>query len=319
VSAGYTGTPPIGPDGEQAGLWGIRPGKEIELPTGGVYFEQVTPPLAEVTEIAEVEDRDWGDPTAFDFAGAAEAARARARDARHHGRVPGALCGSVGPLRVEKALLNLALRPKLVERVLEKVMTFRLEQHRLLFEACAGYLDLANVTDDYGAQNGLIMSHRTIREIFWPWYREAIGLAHKHGLKVFHHDDGGCDPLLPDLIEMGVEILNPVQYKCWKIDLETAKREYGKDLCFHGSVENQAIIPFGTPEEVAGGGAQEHQDSRQRWHRSDHRGRATISSQGRRLRMCWRCMTRSRWQGGWGRKPHPLPLPRVESGARRAA
>ena len=250
VGAAYAGPPFTTPEGQPAGLWGIRQTKEIKLPTGGTYFEYVSPPLAEFTEVAQVEDYNWGNPADFDFA----AAGRQARELHDQQVVMGGyICPYVDLwdlFGVERALLNIALRPKLIEAVLEKTMTFRLEQHRLLFEACEGYLDLANITDDFGSQNGLIMSHQTIRDLFWPWYREATALAHKHGLKVFHHDDGGCEDLLPDLIEMGVAVLNPVQYRCMKIDLETLKREYGKDLCFHGSVENQEIIPFGTAEQV---------------------------------------------------------------------
>jgi uroporphyrinogen decarboxylase len=246
----YTGPPRVAPDGEPCGLWGVRANREVTLPTGGVYYEAVKPPLREVTEVAELADFDWESPADYDFAGAAEALRPL-----HERQVT--MAGYTCPFvdiwdlfGLETGLLNIALRPALIEAVLERVMAYRLEHHRLLFEACQGVLDLTQVTDDFGGQTGLLMSRETLQRFFFPWYREAVALAHRYGIKVFHHDDGGMDSIIPDLIELGVEVLNPIQYRCYRLDLATLKREYGKDLCFHGSVENQVIIPYGTAEQV---------------------------------------------------------------------
>jgi hypothetical protein len=148
----YTGPPRVDLDGVETGLWGVRPGKEIRLPTGGAYWEAQEPPLATVTEIAELDDVDWGSPADYDFAAAAEALR-RAREKQ----VPSA--GYMAPFvdiwdlyGLETALLNIALRPKLIEAALERTMAYRLEQHRLLFEACQGVPDMTQVTDDFGGQ-----------------------------------------------------------------------------------------------------------------------------------------------------------------------
>jgi len=250
VGMAYTGPERRTADGEPCGLWGIRPAREIRLPTGGVYYEAQEPPLKHVTEVAELDDRDWENPSDYDFAGAADALREL-----HDRQVT--VAGYMAPFvdlwdlyGLESALLNLALRPELVAATIERTMAYRLEQHRLLFEACRGLIDVCHVTDDFGGQNGLLMGRATVNRVFFPWYRQAIGLCHRYGIKVMHHDDGGMDSLIPDLIELGVAILNPIQYKCWQLDLTTLKREYGKDLCFHGSVENQEIIPYGTPEQV---------------------------------------------------------------------
>ena len=245
----YTGPPRRGPDGEPAGLWGVQ-SRTIALPTGGTYSERLRAPLAEVTEVAELEDFDWESPADYDFEAAARLCREN-----HDKKVT--MAGYIAPyvdlwnlFGEQRALLNTALRPELIEAVLERTMAYRLEQHRLLFEACKGYLDVAQVTDDFGTQNGLVMSRQAIRDLFWPHYRAAIALAHQYGIKVYHHDDGGIGEIIRDLVEMGVEVLNPIQWKCKTMDLAALKREFGKDLCFDGAVENQEILPFGTPEQV---------------------------------------------------------------------
>ncbi len=245
----YIGPGFSGPDGEPAGLWGVQK-RRIELPTGGFYSERTYAPMAEFTEIAQVEDFDLGDPADWDFQAAADFCREQ-----HPHSVT--MVGYIGPyvdlwnlFGEQRALLNIALRPELIEAVLERTMDYRLRQHRLLYEACGEYADLAQTADDFGSQNGLVMSREHIRRIFWPHYRRAIALAHEFGLKVYHHDDGGIGEIIPDLVEMGVEVLNPVQWNCRNMDLRWLKREFGDRLCFDGAVENQSIIPFGTPEDV---------------------------------------------------------------------
>lgn len=245
----YTGPPWTGPDGGPAGLWGVQ-SRTITLPTGGTYSERIRAPMAEFTEVAQVEDFDLGDPADWDFVGAAQAAR----DAHPHSVTMGGYFGPYVDLWIlfgeERALLNIALRPELIEAVLDRVMDYRLRQHRMLFEAAAEWLDLAQTADDFGAQSGLVMSRAHIRRLFWPHYRRAIALAHEFGLKVYHHDDGGIGEIVPDLVEMGVEVLNPIQYRCRNMDREWLKAEFGDRLCFHAAIDNQYVLPFGTPEDV---------------------------------------------------------------------
>ncbi len=245
----YAGSGFTGPDGGPAGLWGVQT-RRITLPTGGSYSERTHAPMAEFTEIAQVEDFDFGDPSHWDFAAAAQFCREQ-----HPRKV--VMAGYMAPyvdlwslFGEECALLNIGLRPELIEAVLDRVMDYRLRQHRMLFEACCPHVDLAQVTDDFGSQNGLIMSRAHIQRIFWPHYRRAIALAHEFGLKVYHHDDGGIGEIIPDLVEMGVEVLNPVQWNCANMDLEWLKAEFGDRLCFDGAVENQSILPFGSPDDV---------------------------------------------------------------------
>ncbi len=71
-----------------------------------------------------------------------------------------------------------------------------------------------------------------------------------YNINVFHHNDGDCRQLIPPLVEMGIDILNPIQWSCGGWNLAELKRMYGKDVCFHSSVDNQYTLPFGTPADV---------------------------------------------------------------------
>jgi len=75
-------------------------------------------------------------------------------------------------------------------------------------------------------------------------------MAHDAGLEVFLHCDGGIRPIIPDLIELGINILNPIQPGCAGMDPKELKRDFGDKLCFHGAVDTQTTLPFGTREDV---------------------------------------------------------------------
>lgn len=88
------------------------------------------------------------------------------------------------------------------------------------------------------------------RKFFKPALRDLINLAKTFDLKTMLHTCGGVRELIPDLIEIGLDILNPIQTRAKGMDPKELKKEFGKDICFHGSVDVQKILPFGTPDDV---------------------------------------------------------------------
>jgi uroporphyrinogen decarboxylase len=99
-------------------------------------------------------------------------------------------------------------------------------------------------------QTGLLIGPRVFDEYYREPIRRAIDLAHSYNLAVFHHDDGDMRRLLPRLVELGIQVLNPVQWRCGDWDLVDLKAKYGAALCFHGGIDNQGTLPFGTAEDV---------------------------------------------------------------------
>jgi uroporphyrinogen decarboxylase len=75
-------------------------------------------------------------------------------------------------------------------------------------------------------------------------------LAHSFGVRVFHHDDGAIRRLIPELIEMGIDVLNPIQWRCRGMEREGLAADFGAKVVFHGGIDNQHTLPFGTPEDV---------------------------------------------------------------------
>jgi uroporphyrinogen decarboxylase len=149
-------------------------------------------------------------------------------------------------------LLALAKKPALARNVAERVLEeYLIPFYDHLLKDTAPYIQVVGISDDLGAQNGLLFSPKMYRELFKPLHRRLI--AHIHSIsnaKIYMHADGSIYSLIPDLIEIGVEGLNPVQYDAKDMQLTRLKREFGKDLGFFGGVVENRILSFGTPDEV---------------------------------------------------------------------
>jgi uroporphyrinogen decarboxylase len=249
VDAKYIGPPlPEMPKGEKIDMWGMR-SRSISHP-GGTYDEQYFYPLAYAETIDDLDLYQWPRVEWFDYSNMKEEAKSL-REKR------AVICGYLAPffyhnlLRgLEQSLVDPLINPELTHEIIRRISDFFYEHHRRMFEACDGLIDLGQVTDDLGSQNGPLISMDLYKEFYAPQHKRFIDLCHSFGLKVYHHDDGSCREFLPMLVDMGIDLLNPVQWTCPGMDMLELKREFGSAICFHGAVENQKILPFGSPEEV---------------------------------------------------------------------
>ncbi|HMD83410.1 MAG TPA: uroporphyrinogen decarboxylase family protein [Terriglobia bacterium] len=215
----------------------------------GTYEEAATNPLAKAETAADVERFDWPDPSLFDIDGL------RAQCEAWHGYP--ILGGCYEPFYVycrlrgmEQALTDLSLNPEVAEAALERIYYFHESVIRRTLEAAKGLIDVIYVAEDLGTQATLLMSPASFRRFLKPRMRKMIDLAHSYGAKVMHHDDGAIRPLLAELIELGIDILNPIQWRCAGMGREELARDFGKSVVFHGGVDNQQTLPFGTPDDV---------------------------------------------------------------------
>jgi len=229
-------------------MWGIKT-RKVRFRTG-VYYEPVAYPLADAKTVDDLEKYRWPRADWFDYS----KMRRHAEAARRKQVV---MSGYMAPFYLHNLLRGLHIslvdpftNPEFTHHLLNRISDFLYEHHLHMFEACEGLIDLTQVSDDFGTQTSPMIKVETFREFYRPHLERFIDLAHRFGIKVFHHDDGGIRPLIPDLVEMGIDILNPLQWTCPGMELEGLKRDFGRHLCFHGGVDNQHILPFGTPEEV---------------------------------------------------------------------
>ncbi len=240
-------------DGTFADIWGVKR-KKISWGRGS-YLEMISSPLGEANSVREIENHSWPDVEAFnyesvlkqclnykDFAIICTGDRLTTR-------------ASIFKLAMylrgmDRFFMDLALNPGLVETLVAKLLEFHLEHNRRIFEVAAKHMDIFMLGDDFGSENGLLISLAMFRKFFKPALRDLINLAKKFSLKTMLHTCGAVRELIPDLIEIGLDILNPIQTRAKGMDPKKLKKEFGKDICFHGAMDVQKTLPFGTPEEI---------------------------------------------------------------------
>ncbi len=244
VAGNYVGPPPK--PGED--LWGIRY-REVNYGSG-VYAEAENCPLAGYTTVDEMEaDFTWPSPDHWDYSHLPEQVKGQ-----EHRVVRG---GGSEPFLTykllrgeEQAFLDLLLYPELVEYILDKLFDLAYESTRRIFETIPGVVSITYVAEDLGGQDGLLFAPEQIRRYLLPRMKRMMDLTREHGSFVFTHSDGAVRDILPDLIGIGTQVLNPVQWRCPGMDREGLKRDFGDRLIFHGGVCNQQTLPFGSPEDV---------------------------------------------------------------------
>jgi len=230
-------------------MWGV-PLKEINTGTA-TYHEFGTPPLAQYDTPESLETYPfWPDPEYFDYDGLTQAAA----DASNDFAVTAPwvsfyeiYCQMRG---LESALTDLLALPDLADAILDRIESIQTAMLKRLLKQAAPYLDMVFVSDDMGAQNGLLFGVETWDRFFKARMERWCELIHSFGLKVFYHSDGACAALIPRLIDAGIDVLNPIQHACPGMELASLKKAYGDQLVFHGGIDNQYVLPFGTPEEV---------------------------------------------------------------------
>ena len=247
VSPKYIGPTLPSIDGIRFNEWGM--GYRIQEYGSGTYDEQVVYPLANAETNDDLEAFSWPSPDWYDYSMIRDTSAQYPDRAIEVGYTAGFYFHNL--LRgLERSLMDPLEKPEFTAHLLKRLSQFFTEYHKRCFEAGKGIIDITQVTDDFGSQTGLLISPR----VFDTFYREpmqrAINLAKSYGITIFHHDDGDCRPLLPRLVKMGIQVLNPIQWRCGNWDLATLKDQLGDQLCFHGGVDNQQTLPFGTIENV---------------------------------------------------------------------
>ena len=153
---------------------------------------------------------------------------------------------------MDRFLLNLASEPEFAEALLRKnaEMCKTLMGHFLA--ALGDDVDMIKIGDDLGTQDRLMISPRMYRRMLKPIHADYIAfIKERTKAKVFFHTDGDVFDLMDDFVEIGVDILNPIQTAAGKMaNLSELKQRYGKKLCFCGAIDTQRILPYGTPEDV---------------------------------------------------------------------
>ncbi|MCS7039155.1 MAG: uroporphyrinogen decarboxylase family protein [Caldilineales bacterium] len=228
---------------------------QVEL-TEDVWFPGVHP-LADATTIEEIENYPWpdmNDPTRVAHV------RAQAQKLRDEGEY--AIMGTPWLLfpferahamqGLDRFMMNMVHHPDFAAALLRKITDVCKVLMGNFLRECGDLIDIIKIGDDLGTQSGLMISPKMYRRFLKPLHAEFIAfIKERTDAKVFFHTDGDVFDLIPDFIEIGVDILNPIQTSAGRMaNLEELKRRYGQHMVFCGAIDTHRILPYGTPEEV---------------------------------------------------------------------
>jgi uroporphyrinogen decarboxylase len=150
----------------------------------------------------------------------------------------------------ERAFLDLIESPELVHYCLDKLFDLLFTEIQRIYEQIPGKVMLTYVAEDMGGQEDLMISPTHAREFLLPRMKRVIEFVHQNGAFAFHHNDGSIRRIIPDMIEIGIDILNPIQWRCKNMDRKGLKKDFGNRVIFHGAMDNQYTLPFGSVSEV---------------------------------------------------------------------
>jgi uroporphyrinogen decarboxylase len=152
---------------------------------------------------------------------------------------------------MERFFIALADDHRFVEAVLDKVLEGYLKIYSAIFEEIGEYIDCVEFWGDLGTQQGPLLSPTMYRKLVKPREEQLIAFTKKHTrAKVAWHSCGSCRPFIPDLIEIGVDVLNPVQTTAQGMERFELARDFGQDITFWGGIDGQWLLPNGNPEDV---------------------------------------------------------------------
>lgn len=207
-------------------------------------------PLSADNSLADIEAYPWPNPDHYDYEWSAQAARRFAPDYAIRGPYWKPLFNQVFDMYgTEEAMVIMMLNPALFEATLDHVFAFTYEYVSRLLEALGDDLHILYLGDDFATQRGLMIDPQLWRRFLKPRYARLFELGKKAGKFVWFHSCGDITAVLPDLIDIGMDVWETVQLHTLPISPQQLKREYGRHITFFGAVCTQRL-PFQNPDEV---------------------------------------------------------------------
>jgi len=235
--------------------WGIKYHKPIK---DGYYFDTVSGPLhKENATIKNIDKIKWPDPSDSGYFN-----NLKSKAKRIYTQNKFALVGEFAwetwyerswKIRgFDKFYMDLALNPDFVVALIERVANIHKQFLKNVLNECGEYLDVIVQGGDFGTQSSLLFSPQMFRKYIKPVLAQVIEVIKKHtSAKIFYHSCGAITPIISDLIEIGIDILNPVQISAKGMNPEELKKSFGNKLTFWGGIDTQTILPFGSVKEVS--------------------------------------------------------------------
>ena len=238
-------------DDEYIDEWGIR-----RIYTG-MYWDISEYPLKNAT-IDDLEKYQWPDPESIDMNEIEEYARQAKKLFEETDYIICAEHPVYGIFELgcwmcsfDDFLLKMAIDEAFVHKFFQIVLNYQKKVIDAYYGALGEWIHYTSSGDDFATQTSLFISPNMFRELIKPYFKERITYTKKYTAAAYlHHSCGSVFPIIDDLIDAGVDILNPIQPKAAKMQPENLKNAYGSRIVFHGGIDTQDILPFGTKESV---------------------------------------------------------------------
>lgn len=238
----------INSNGELLDIWRV-PFRKMQ--TGLQAYVELAgkPPLQHMQTVQELDNFPWPKAIDWDYSNI-ERDLAANSDKATWGHSRGFFEISHFMRGMDTFLIDLMQSPQLACRLMDHIGDYLLAKAERILEAANSQFVFFEYNDDVAHQQGLMLAPAVWRRTIKPRMARFCELYHHYGAKVRYHCCGSCYEIIPDLIEIGVDILNPVQPLATNMDPFKLKKEYGRDLCFHGGVDTQQLLPKASPREV---------------------------------------------------------------------
>ncbi|MBN1436811.1 MAG: ribulose-phosphate 3-epimerase [Sedimentisphaerales bacterium] len=238
-------------DGLFLDIYGV-PFRRVETELQSYMELAGKPPLANCDSIAELDDYPWPSADMWDYSNIEPALAALEAE-----NGPAAWGHSRGVFEIahflrgmDNFMMDLALRPDFACALMDHILEYLLAKAELILQAGEGRFAFFEYNDDVASQRAMLISAEMWRELVKPRMGRMCDLIHSYGSKVKYHSCGSVYAIIPDLIDMGVDILNPVQPLAANMDPFALKAEFGDQLCLHGGIDIQELLPNASPDEV---------------------------------------------------------------------
>lgn len=218
--------------------------------------EAIWGPLQNATSQKDILNHRWPKVSDFDFSTLHLECESHPDNVIIGGLWTGIMGDSFRMFGFENFLLNIALNPKLISTLVNKMTDVYLELNNAYFSELKGETDIWYFGNDFGSKNGLMFSPEMWYQFFFKNIKELADLAHSYGLKVMMHSCGGISEIIPYIIDAGIDILDPVQVTARGMEPKTLAEKYKGKIVFHGGIDTQNLLVNGTPEEVKNSSAE---------------------------------------------------------------
>jgi len=240
-------------DGTQLDIWGVGRQELITEISRDVYINYS--PLSHAETVEEVRNFNWPSVDLFDFS------QMESKCDRYDGyaiSTPGIHAeGYHGVFHLltylfgmEKAMLDLAINEEIILEAIKHINKFLLNYYEEMLKQANGKIDFLFYKDDFGTQNSQLISGDMFRQFFGPSLKELIDLANSYGATLILHSCGSVIKLIPDFIDLGVKVLDPIQTSAKDMDISVLKEQFGDKLTFHGAIDTQVVLPKSSPSEI---------------------------------------------------------------------